>query len=202
MPPKPKFTREMILDTALEMVRSKGWASLSTRNIAKRLNSSIGPIYSFLKSMQTVEVELIRKVYEMLHESLTTPRTGDQILDMGVGYVVFARDEKQLFKCLVDEKYAAMRKPFGEQLWRWSSQKCIDDELYDGLTREEIIEHRKKMVVFSHGLAVMINSDVVSDWLSDQEIETIIQENGEMLLAGPRAMKRGAGNLAKERGEV
>ncbi len=189
MPPKPKFTKEMILEAALEIVRSKGWAALSTRNIAKGLNSSIGPIYSFMKSMEAVEVELIRRVYEMLYKSMTTPRTDDRILDMGLGYIVFARDEKKLFRCLIDEKYSTMRRPFGKKLWEWSSKKYIDDNLYNGLTPGEIEQHRKRMVVFSHGLAVMINSDVLPVRLNDQEIEAILRENGDILLAGLRAMK-------------
>ena len=125
MPPKPKFTKEIILNTALEIVRSEGWPSLSARNIAKRLDASVGPIYSSLQSMGALEEELIGEVYALLHESMMTPRTDDPVLNLGLGYIVFARDEKRLFKCLIDEKYSVQRKLHSERLWQSLSKKFL-----------------------------------------------------------------------------
>ncbi|MCP4690703.1 MAG: TetR/AcrR family transcriptional regulator [Desulfobacterales bacterium] len=201
MPPKIKFTREMILDTALEMVRAEGWPSLTARNIAKRLNSSVGPIYSILNSMGALEEELIRKVVELLIESMTTPRTDDQILNIGLGYIVFARDERQLFKCFIEEKYAARREAHREKLWRRFGAKFIENGRYGDLTHEEIEQHRKKMFVFTYGLAVMINTGSIPERLNDEEIVAILREIRGTLLAGLRAMKSETDNPFEEGGE-
>ncbi len=192
----------MILDTAFAIVRAEGWASLSARNIAKRLNSSVGPIYSILNSMGALEEELIRGVVELLIASMKTPRTDDQILNIGLGYIVFARDERQLFKCFIEEKYSALRKPHREKLWRLFSKRFIDDSRYSDLTHEEIEQHRKKMFVFTYGLAVLINTGSMPERMDEKEIVAVLREVRGTLLAGLRASKREAGNLSEEGGEV
>lgn len=45
MPTKIKITKEMILDAAFEIAKEEGIEGVSNRTIAKRLNSSIRPIY-------------------------------------------------------------------------------------------------------------------------------------------------------------
>ena len=45
MPTKIKITKEMILDAAFEIAKEEGIEVVSNRTIAKRLNSSIRPIY-------------------------------------------------------------------------------------------------------------------------------------------------------------
>ncbi len=202
MPPKTRFTRDMVLDTALEIVRDEGWPLLSARNIAKRLNSSVGPIYSILNSMGALEEELIRKVVDLLIESMKTPRTDDQTLNIGLGYIVFARDEKQLFRCFLYEKYATLRRPYRKKLWGLFGKKFIDDNRYSDLTHEEINRHRRKMYVFSHGLAVLINTGSLPDRQNDKDIAAALRETRGMLLAGLRVMKSGTGNRFEEGGEV
>ena len=50
MPPKPKFTKEDIVEAAFNIVREQGWEALTQRSIAQKLNASIGPIYSSLSN--------------------------------------------------------------------------------------------------------------------------------------------------------
>ncbi len=192
----------MIIDTALAMIRAEGWASLTARNIARRLNSSVGPIYSILNSMGALEEELVRNVVEMLMASMNTPRTDDPILDIGLGYIAFARDEGQLFKCFIEEKYSALRKTYREKLWEESRKKFIDDSRYNDLTHEEIYQHRRKMFVFTYGMAVLLNTGSIPEGLKDEEIVAALRETNGMLLAGLRSMKSGVGNPLEEKEEV
>ena len=54
MPPKPKFTREEIVNGALELVSEKGIEYLTTRNLGEWLGSSARPIFTVFKSMDEV----------------------------------------------------------------------------------------------------------------------------------------------------
>ena len=47
MPPKPKFTREQLVDAAFELVREQGVDALVARELAKRLNTTTTPIFTF-----------------------------------------------------------------------------------------------------------------------------------------------------------
>ena len=86
MPPKPKVTRQMILDAAFGLVREKGVESLSVRAVAEVLGCSTQPImYNF----KTVE-ELLDAVYQVaddFHTRFIAP-SGDEaqnpLLELGL----------------------------------------------------------------------------------------------------------------------
>ncbi len=100
MPPKSSFTRGMLLDAAFKIVRGKGRDGLSARSLASELNCSTMPVYSYLKSMKKLDTELRQKAIDLMITYQTTPRTGQPFLDMGLGYVMFAKHEKNLFRFL------------------------------------------------------------------------------------------------------
>ena len=52
MPPSVKFTKEEIVNAALQVVREKGAAALTTRQIAAVLGVSTRPIFTYFQNMQ------------------------------------------------------------------------------------------------------------------------------------------------------
>lgn len=55
MPPKPKFTREQIVQTALEVVSQKGVEALTAKELGDALGSSARPIFTVFSSMKEVQ---------------------------------------------------------------------------------------------------------------------------------------------------
>ena len=51
MPPKPKFTREEIVASAVDLVSKKGIDYLTTRNLGEWMGSSARPIFTVYNSM-------------------------------------------------------------------------------------------------------------------------------------------------------
>src|SRR4030042_199696 len=100
MPARSSFTREMFINAAFKIVRVKGWDRLSARSLAKELNCSTMPIYSYLKSMKRLNKELGKRAIGLLLTYQTTPRTRNTFLDTGLGYVLFAKRERNLFRFL------------------------------------------------------------------------------------------------------
>lgn len=49
MPPKAKFTREEIIQAAIQIVREKGPEAVTSRELAKRLGSSACPFLQYSK---------------------------------------------------------------------------------------------------------------------------------------------------------
>jgi AcrR family transcriptional regulator len=98
VPPKSEFSRAMILEAGMGIVREQGWEQLSARTLANVLQCSTRPVYTSFSSMQEVKDLIGRQVYQILMEYQSRPVTGKPFLDMGVGYVLFARDEPSLFR--------------------------------------------------------------------------------------------------------
>ena len=58
MPPRPKFTREEIIEAALNIVSESGIAALTARNLADRLGCSPRPVFTVFKNMDEVLAEV------------------------------------------------------------------------------------------------------------------------------------------------
>ena len=67
MPRKTKFCEDDILNAAFAVVRRKGITELSTRAIAREMNCSTMPVYSFLKSKRNLEEQVIQMAYKELY---------------------------------------------------------------------------------------------------------------------------------------
>ena len=55
MPPKAKITKEMILNTVLEITRKTGFETVNARSIASRLQCSTRPIFTCYKNMDELK---------------------------------------------------------------------------------------------------------------------------------------------------
>ena len=58
MPPKPKFTKEEIVQTALQVVSQKGVEALTAKELGDALGSSSRPIFTVFNSMKEVQDEV------------------------------------------------------------------------------------------------------------------------------------------------
>lgn len=108
MPPKPKITRDMVIDAALEIARETGAENINARTVAGKLHCSTQPVmYHFA----TIE-ELKRAVYAKLDRYHTEylmkiEKTQKGVmLGIGVNYIRFAVEEPHLFRFLFQSGFA------------------------------------------------------------------------------------------------
>ena len=184
MPPKQKFIREDVVEAAFNLVRKHGWEGLSARSIAEELNSSTQPIYSHLKSIEDLKEEVIKKIFELLFSYGTRVRTGDPWVDVGLGYVLFAKEEKQLFRCLIDEKLMPLLRKYTGQSFTSVTETLLDYPPFRGLSEEQIYKIRRLGFIFAHGLAVLINTSFVTTITEEKEIARILRIADQALLKG------------------
>ena len=108
MPPKPKITRDMIIDAAFEITRKTGAENINARTVSEKLNCSTQPVmYHF----STIE-ELKRAVYaksDCYHTeylmNIEKPQKGI-MLGIGLNYIRFAIKEPHLFRFLFQSGFA------------------------------------------------------------------------------------------------
>ena len=58
MPPKPKFTKEEIVQAALEIVSQKGVEALTAKELGEALGTSARPIFTVFAGMKEVQDEV------------------------------------------------------------------------------------------------------------------------------------------------
>ena len=108
MPPKPKISKDMVIDAAFEIARKTGAENINARTVSKKLNCSTQPVmYHFA----TIE-ELKRAVYaksDCYHTdylmNIEKPQKGT-MLGIGLNYIRFAIEEPHLFRFLFQSGFA------------------------------------------------------------------------------------------------
>ena len=101
MPPKVKIPKKMVADASFEVVRANGHENLNARTISEYLGCSTQPV---LYTFKTVD-EIREAAYEMAdryHTEYISPKEtdADPMLALGLNYVRFGHEEKNLFRFL------------------------------------------------------------------------------------------------------
>lgn len=193
MPLKSSFTKDAFVNAAFKILRTKGWDNLSARSLAKELNCSTMPIYSYLKSMKTLYEELRKKAVDLLITYQTTPRTGGIFFDMGIGYILFAKQEKNLFRFLYQRKEGEERSQEIEKRIRGFAFKNLTqnmkaDPILEGLDEQTLKDVLTKMWIFVHGLAFLVNNNSFAND-GEEYVMEMIKEMGKLLIQGKKSSK-------------
>ncbi len=158
MPPKIKITQEEIINMAVRIVRKKGIESLNARDLAKELGCSVHPIFRVYTSMEGLKMSVYKEVENLYnrHMESAMKQSENGFLGMGLAYIDFAKNEKNLFKLLF------MSDAFREQsLMDIVGSTEGDDEVIDmicqgtGLSREAARELYTGVWLTTHGIASM-----------------------------------------------
>jgi AcrR family transcriptional regulator len=183
MPPKFKFTKDRIIEAAFDLVRENGWQGLTTRTLAGALGTSARPIYSFFDAMTELEEEIVKKAVELLHKYMQRKKTADPWHDHGIGYVMFAVQEKYLFQSINDEKHISFFKKYGDLIWATLTASLSDYPPFQGLSDEQIYRIQIHRWLFAHGLAFSACNTLPEIW-SPERIVLMIQEGSQAIYTG------------------
>ena len=156
MPPKSRFTREDIIQTALELTREGGIEAVTARGLGTRLGSSAKPVFGLFDNMEEVQREVI-KAADQQYQSYIQEEMRRQIYPpykaSGMAYIRFAKEETELFKLLfmrdrsrekIDDGRAQMEPMVG----------MIRENT--GLSEEDAYLFHLDMWIYVHGIATMI----------------------------------------------
>ncbi len=101
MPPKNKYTKEQVIQAAVQVVREKGLDGLTAKTLAAQLGTSTQPIFTYFDTMDAVK----KAVYDAaldLYNQYAARGLAEKIpfFGLGIQYIRFAREEPQLYRLL------------------------------------------------------------------------------------------------------
>lgn len=68
MPPKARITKEMILNTVLEITQKSGFETANARNIANKLQCSTRPIFTCYENMEELKKDFLDFAFEYYNQ--------------------------------------------------------------------------------------------------------------------------------------
>lgn len=191
MPPKAKFTKEQIIEAALEIVRKENFESLTARALGKKLGSSACPIFTVFENMKEVQqavLEAIKDVYKQYVEKglLENPA----FKGVGTQYILFAINEPKLFQILFMSEQA--------ELPDINNVLPIIDENYDkilasitdgyGIKGKDAEKLYKHLWIYTHGIASLCATKMCR--FTGEEISEMITEVFVSLLSKMKEKKK------------
>ena len=176
-----KITKEIILEKALEIIRTQGIEKVSNREIAKKLNSSIRPIYYQFKNSEELYNELLMKMETYFYSFLLDNAVEDipKYKQIGINYIKFAKEEPNIFKALFMKKNNLVVENFIGQIKEFKEiEKFV--KVSTNLKNEEIKSFHVKMWIFTHGLATLVASNTIN--FNDQQIRDLLSYEFQALM--------------------
>lgn len=173
IPTTTKITKEMILNVAFQITKTDGFDKVSNRTIAKKLNSSIRPIYYQFKNVDELNKELYTMISKYFYKYImndieTSPLPYKQI---GINYINFAKKENKLFQLL----FMSDNKNFMESLNKQKDEftKILDIiKKYTKLKSEVVENFHTEIWIFTHGIATLVANNTID--LTDEEISKLL----------------------------
>lgn len=179
MPPKCKFTREEIVQAALEIARTEGMDAITARSLGAKLGSSPKPIFGFFANMEEVHRAVLaaaKKRYGMYVMGGLRQTDMPAFKGVGTAYIRFAIEEPKLFQLLF------MTNP-AQETKSAHILPVIDDQYEQillsvregyGLNVQDAQNLYRHLWVYSHGIAVLCATHMCT--FTAEEISQMLTE--------------------------
>lgn len=173
MPPKQRITREMILETSFSMFCREGMEAVNARSVAKALNCSTQPIFSYYSGMEDLKNALEERAKTAFEAELSAAAASEKPLTACCqAYFRFAMKEPNLFRQLCLNKQKPQQNgvlPIGQALYDQIGAKIAEQP---GMDAERAKQLCFDLWVYAHGLSALQAMDLLD--LQPEKAEALI----------------------------
>ena len=162
MPPKPKYTKEEIVNAAFDLTREKGIDAVVAREVGKRLNTSSSPIFTIWSSMEELKEDVRRLAIQKYREYMADIFDYfPSFKEFGMRCVGFAVEEPNLFRLLFLTKreehspYVRFKQEF-ESIFIPLVEEIMSQF---GLSKSDAEDLLSQMIIFANGIAAYVLTD-------------------------------------------
>lgn|GEM_PF-975553 len=162
LPPKPRFTADVVLQATLNVVRRSGLAAVSARTVAKELGASTAPVIAAFSSMTALQDAALDRIVQLLLQAVDddTQATqhdvdvADPLLHAAFGFVRFTADEPRFYEALFLHPHAT--PPDWVELRRAFSRGLGRAPRYQGLAPRQMDALAWRASVVTHGICIEV----------------------------------------------
>ena len=158
MPKKPTTTKETLIEGAFQLIREKGYESLTARNLAAFLGCSTQPVMYQFPNMDAIR-DLAYQRADTFHSEYIL--AGGDLLGMGLQYIRFAEEEPRLFRFLFQSGHFSgfsleelIRSPETAEIL-----SAVSEE--EGLAIEDAVDYFEPLAAVVHGYASLIANNAM-----------------------------------------
>ena len=167
MPSSPKIQKEVILNTALEILIHEGYSAINIKRIAGELGCSTQPISWQFGGMDGFRKELAE--YAMSYAQKKMIPASDNFVaafaQSGQAYIDLAIDEPNLFRFVFMGESGSSAEGGFEKFLSFDRNIMMMQGLMELLhiTQEQANAFMNTMIIYTHGMASLIASGIVKE---------------------------------------
>lgn len=167
MAPKTKYTKEDIINVAFNIARKRGFDGITIRKVAKKLGSSIAPIYVNFSDVEELKFAVVEKAQETAKQIYLEQNSGFPFRDIGIASIKFAREYSVLYRDLVMKYNPHMKH--NEENMLFIIEEMKKDPQLEGYSEEDLKQGLIKMEIFQTGMSVMVANDLLPGEFNNEE---------------------------------
>lgn len=177
MPPKAKFTKEEIVEAALNIAKTYGFESLTSRALGTQLGSSARPIFTVFKNMDEVHQSVIESAKMLYKEYVDKGLTAEHpFKGVGTQYILFSINEPKLFQLLFMTEQPQIPDlsgvlPLIEESYEEILLSIQNDYVINELSAKKLYYH---LWIYTHGIATLCATKMCR--FTSDEINSMITE--------------------------
>jgi hypothetical protein len=181
LPPKIKFSKEDVLKAAFELVEEDGWAMLTAKNIARKLKSSVIPIYREYDSLKEIRRDVVRKGLELFEDYRRQHHSDISIMNFIISGEFFTLEHKALSGSLSN-----LGPEYDDIVVEWHKdvfQMICDDPYFKDVTANRLALMYYHTLVYSRGLDEIIREGKMDGFTREGMIKFIEEAMSILMLA-------------------
>lgn len=183
MPPRSELTKADVSSAAFELVRQQGFEAVTARNVATAIGCSTQPIYSLYANIDELKSDVYDQAAVFARECMLDCRDdgNSPALNVAIGFLRFAQEEKQLFRTL----YLSGYKTYNPHTDQFLAEQLTTRSLrHSKRLRDASDEQLKriflKLMIYMIGIGTLLNTRTLE--LDMGEAIGMVREMYEMLL--------------------
>ena len=188
MGPKNKYSKEQIVEAAFEIAKEEGMDNITMMKIAKKMGSSVAPIYVNFKGMNELIEAILERIIGVSQQLLLEERTGNPFHDMGRASLRFAAEYSALFRDLVMKNNNYM-KDYDEKMVPVLIEEMKKDPELEGFSTDELKTILLKVRIFQLGLSVMVANGTLPEDVEEQNLGDLLSSAANDVIQSARISK-------------
>lgn len=177
--PRVKFTKKDILKATYDIMKQDGIQNISARKIANKFKGSTAPIYANFSTIEELKDEIIKLAEDKLKEYLYGNYSERKILSGAIGFAIFAREEKELFRTIFLDTTERFEKLYEETLNELLTKQNLL-ESFPALEEEEAKKAVNKIWYFLFGYATLLCTRLDDNYRKNETNEVIESKISEI----------------------
>jgi|SRR5690625_1935475 len=177
MAPRTKFTKDDIINAAFNIAKEEGFDGITIRKVAKKIGSSIAPIYVNFEDVDELKQAVVEKALDTAKQLFLEINSGHPFRDIGVASIRFATQYSVLFRDLIMKDNPYMKH--NEENMLFVVEQMKKDPQLVGFSEDELKSALIRMEIFQTGLSVMVANDLLPEKYTEEKMIAMLDHLAE-----------------------